>query len=99
MLSMTLRHVVLYIATQCPFLFPKSVLGKNVWFPLHRNVSESSGVWKSGQRGEGTMHFVGGLSTTLDLPFTLLVLSMSAAVPSPVNILYYLLLQYLPTLL
>ena len=44
------------------------------------SVSQS-GVWKSGQRGEGTMHFVGGLSTTLDLLFTLLVLSVSTAVP------------------
>ena len=86
---MILRHLVYIVATQCPFIFPMSVLEKNLCFPLPRNVSEFNKA-VCGNLGKGT--FCGRCINSTGP--SIYSVGIECVYRSPVNILYYLLLQH-----
>ena len=86
----------LVAATNCPFLFPKDILKDNV-FPLPRNISELN-TFVCGNLSREVKGPLCGKCTGDTGPSIYSV--GSECVPcSPVNVVYYILLQYLPTTL
>ena len=82
------------IGTYCPFIFPESST-ENGMFPLPANVSELNSV-VCGNLGREVKGPLCGRCTNGTGPSIYSVASQCAPC-SPVNILYYLLLQYLPS--
>ena len=82
---------------QCPFLFPEKVLENNEWFALPKNVSDLN-IVLCGQLRREVKGPVCGRCINNTGP-SIYSVGTECVDCSPVNIFYYLLLQYLPATL
>ena len=82
------------MTTECRFLFPKGVLENNILFPLPKNVSDLNEAVCGNLSREVKRPFCG--RCTNDTGPSVYSIGIECVHCTPVNILYYLLLQYLP---
>ena len=84
------------VAANCPFLFPKSILNDNV-FPLPRDIREVN-TFVCGNLSREVKGPLCGKCTG-DTGSSIYSVGSECVPCSPVNVVYYILLQYLPTTL